>query len=418
MFRWCKDLFERCGEGKILPDKWATIKRVRSSARWKHSPEQLKHQLEMGGEELVPGQPDLETPGLVTCSGSNNKVVFSTPQGVVFHNNNGNRPTTTITTTMLRQQTKGITRIITLPGQGKLIPPQLIAALAPAHRRSTIAIPHRLAQPLFDTSTPKEYFLRSSHLQPSVVYVSLLIVELLQHRGITLEAKYILGHSLGELTALVLNGVLEKDAAVEIAHRRGLFMEAAVDREKQYGMYAYIFKEGGYDFIKEALKKWDSLGIANYNTTTQCVVSGEVKELAELTDYLKKEMKIKATKLDVILPFHNKKLSEAKDKFRELMKNYDVNTEKRLQVPIASNLDGQLAYTHGEAMEKFIEDFSTTVEFVKCLQTVIHTDDKVQFLNIGPNARVIQTMANKADKEGRIVNNKTLETLEDISLFE
>lgn len=315
---------------------------------------------------------------------------------------------------MIKRQLTGIKRVLTFPGQGQLIQRPLLQQLQPLQQQCQIPIPQHLQQHLFDPALSPEFFLKSSNLQPSVVYISLLLLELLHKQGITIECSYLMGHSLGELTALILNGVIPKEVGVHMAHARGEFMEDCVRKGVDYGMTAFLFKDSSeaMNVIKERVTQFASLDVANINGHNQCVVSGEFTELAELSKLLKKDIKAKGTKLDVKLPFHNKVLDESKHRFRELVyKQCDIDKGKQLEVPIVSNLTGEISHTHGEALENFIEDFTKPVQFVKALERV--TKEEVSFVNIGPNSKVIQGLVKRMDR-GQVLGNITVEGIEDV----
>jgi [acyl-carrier-protein] S-malonyltransferase len=308
---------------------------------------------------------------------------------------------------------KDVSRVITFPGQGKLINAELLQHLKPLHRESRIPIPESLAKALFDNNTPREFFLKTSNLQPAIVYVSLLIWQQLEHQGMSFEPSHVMGHSLGELTTLVINGVIPRESAVHVAHCRGKFMEDCI-KEDKYGMTAYLFKESSeaMTIIQDRVNRFPSLGIANINGHNQCVVSGQLDELAQLSSFLKKDIKAKGTKLDVKLPFHNELLNESKERFKELINTqFDIQGEKELLVPIVSNIDAQISRTHGEALGRFIEDFTKPVQFAKSLESLLEYE--VEFINVGPNANVIQGLVRRMDK-GTVKSNLTIESLEDI----
>ncbi|ODV74962.1 [acyl-carrier-protein] S-malonyltransferase [Cyberlindnera jadinii NRRL Y-1542] len=316
---------------------------------------------------------------------------------------------------MIRRQLSGIPRVITFPGQGQLIQPALLGQLEPFHNRSKISIPKVLRDRLFQ-GDPLEFLRSSANLQPSVVYTSLLILELIASNGKPLEGSYLMGHSLGELTCLIANGVIPSELGIHMAHSRGKFMEECCPDKNKYGMTAFIFKhaQGNLEIIKDRVSQYSSLAIANFNCDTQCVVSGELDELATLTKQLKSDIKAKGTKLQVQLPFHNEILADAKRRFRELISTQcDIDKDKKLELPIVSNLTGELSFTHGEALDNFLEDFTRPVLFSKGLQFMLDTD--VSFVNIGPNAKVIQALARKMDTKGNLASNINLETQQDLS---
>lgn len=314
---------------------------------------------------------------------------------------------------MIKRQLSGITRVLTLPGQGQLIQPALIQSLSAFQAKSGPELPSYLS-PLFN-GAERSWFHKSSNLQPAVVYTSLLILDLLKSEGVDLNVSYLMGHSLGELTTLVLNDVIPREAATYVAHKRGQFMEDCATDSSKYGMTAFLFKESpdAMSIIQSRVDEFNSLGVANINGIDQCVISGELKELEQLAKLLKRDIKAKGTKLEVQLPFHNDVLTEAKHKFRELVyTELDIDKARELTVPIISNLTGEISHTHGVALENFIDDFTKPVQFSKGLSLAMTND--VTFINVGPNARVIQGLVKRINT-GSVVGNFAVESEIDIA---
>src|SRR5690606_116959 len=73
---------------------------------------------------------------------------------------------------------------------------------------------------------PQEELTLTYNAQPALLTVSSMITERLIRAGV--RPDYTAGHSLGEYSALVASNVLEFPKAVEVVHKRGLFMNEAV----------------------------------------------------------------------------------------------------------------------------------------------------------------------------------------------
>ncbi len=90
--------------------------------------------------------------------------------------------------------------------------------------------------------------------------------------------RYLLGHSLGEFSALVASGLLSLEEGARLITVRGAAMARAA-AQREGSMVAVM---GGDDDAREALESLDDVWIANINGTGQIVVSGTREGLDDL----------------------------------------------------------------------------------------------------------------------------------------
>src|SRR5690606_32780412 len=119
------------------------------------------------------------------------------------------------------------------------------------------------------------------------------------------------GHSLGEYTALVAAGVISFIDAVQLVHKRGVYMQEAV-AAGQGGMIAVMGMEEAE--INAVIDNIDSgsMQVANFNAPGQIVVAGESAALADFTK-LASEKGGKLIPLNVSAPFHCSLMKPAAD---------------------------------------------------------------------------------------------------------
>ena len=120
---------------------------------------------------------------------------------------------------------------------------------------------------------PEKKLVRSKFLQPLLVAVSLGYLRHLTERGVNPDV--VLGHSLGEITALAAAGIVTPEEAVRIAARRGVLMEGAA-RKTAGAMLAVILED------RAKLLAWlaspaasHRVVLANDNAPNQVVLAGE-----------------------------------------------------------------------------------------------------------------------------------------------
>ncbi|MGB5362585.1 MAG: ACP S-malonyltransferase, partial [Aureibaculum sp.] len=144
--------------------------------------------------------------------------------------------------------------------------------------------------------------------QPAIFLHSVALAKTL---GKNFKPDMVAGHSLGEFSALVANGVLSFQEALQLVSKRALAMQKAC--EKQPSTMAAVI--GLEDQIVENICKSTS-GIvvaANYNCPGQLVISGEIDAINKACESLKE----KGAKMTVILPvggaFHSPLMEPARE---------------------------------------------------------------------------------------------------------
>ncbi len=145
--------------------------------------------------------------------------------------------------------------------------------------------------------------------QPAIVCVTLSRWSVLPHPA----AGAVLGHSLGEITALAAAGVLTEGDAIRLAARRGALMDEAGAVGDPGGMTALL--KGSVDEVA-ALAARHGLTVANDNAPGQVVVSGSLRRL-EALEADAPGAGLRAIRLAVSGAFHSPAMAPAREAFAE-----------------------------------------------------------------------------------------------------
>ena len=124
-------------------------------------------------------------------------------------------------------------------------------------------------------------------------------------------ADWTIGHSLGELTALVAAGSLDEHDAIRLAARRGQLMQEASDAHPGCGMLA---AKAGVDDVA-AIAEECGVAVGNHNAPNQVVLSGSAAGLDTARARLK-EVRIRSTRLNVAGAFHSPLMASAVEPLR------------------------------------------------------------------------------------------------------
>ena len=168
------------------------------------------------------------------------------------------------------------------------------------------------------------------------------------------------GHSVGEITAAVLAGVLsEQDALTFVATRGRAMAEAAAVTAT--GMSAVL--GGEPDAVVAHLAR---LGLtpANINGAGQIVAAGTLEQLAALAE--NKPEKTRVRPLQVAGAFHTAHMAPAVAALEALAPSLGIGDPT---LPYVSNADGQTVGTGAEIVRRLVAQVSNPVRWDLCMET-------------------------------------------------
>jgi [acyl-carrier-protein] S-malonyltransferase len=198
--------------------------------------------------------------------------------------------------------------------------------------------------------------------QPLVVATAVLAYEVLARTYELPDDMVVAGHSVGELAAAAVAGVLGADDAVALAAVRGREMAAACDLAPT-GMAAVM--GGEPDDVVAWLAEHD-LTAANMNGAGQIVAAGPVAGVdavvAEKPDFVRKVIRLK-----VAGAFHTDYMAPAQEKLREKAKDITVGDPTRT---LLSNADGKQVTSGAEMLERLVNQVTLSVRWDLCMNTM------------------------------------------------
>lgn len=152
---------------------------------------------------------------------------------------------------------------------------------------------------------------RTDIAQPAIVAASMAMVEVLRYLGI--EPEVVIGHSLGEYTALWCANAIEKPDVLRLVARRGAAMNAGAQLGGMLSVAAAA------SLVSEMMAEVSGyLQIANYNAPTQTVVSGDRAALDALGE-LCAISEIPTSMLEVSGAFHCALMKNAQETMSDVL---------------------------------------------------------------------------------------------------
>jgi [acyl-carrier-protein] S-malonyltransferase len=212
------------------------------------------------------------------------------------------------------------------------------------------------------TTATAEEITDTAVTQPLVVAATLLAHEEVSRRGV-LDGKetIVAGHSVGEIAAYAIAGVISADDAVKLAATRGAEMAKACALEPT-GMSAVL---GGDE--AEVLARLEALDLvpANRNAAGQIVAAGSVAALDKLAEDPPEKARVR--KLATAGAFHTHFMATAAEGYAAAAEGV---TTSEPTTTLLSNADGQAVASAADAMAKLVDQMTKPVRWDLCTETM------------------------------------------------
>lgn len=253
---------------------------------------------------------------------------------------------------------------------------------------------------------------KTEFTQPAILLVSSIALAVFKEKC-NIEPEFVLGHSLGEFSALVAAGAIDYLDAIELVNKRGTFMNEACSGGGA-GMMALL----GLDdekveaMCKEQREAGKKVWPANYNMDGQLVLAGLKADLESLVDTFKAAGAKRALVLDMSVASHCELLQSAVENLKPYLLEY-LNDEF---LDVVSNVSAEVYNTKDDAIELLS---SQLISPVKYKQSIKAHDSKVDLYIEFGNGAVLKGL-NKKSSEKPTLNvsdmktlNETIEVLND-----
>jgi [acyl-carrier-protein] S-malonyltransferase len=210
------------------------------------------------------------------------------------------------------------------------------------------------------TTASTEEITDTAIAQPLIVAATLLAHQELTRRDLLAGEEFIVaGHSVGEIAAYAIAGVLAADDAVALAATRGAEMAKACAAEPT-GMSAVL---GGDE--AEVLSRLEELDLfpANRNAPGQIVAAGPLGALEKLAEDPPAKARVRA--LGVAGAFHTKYMAPALDGYAAAAA---AVTTAEPTATLLSNRDGKPVASAAAAMDALVAQLTQPVRWDLCTE--------------------------------------------------
>ena len=279
-------------------------------------------------------------------------------------------------------------------------------AVREIYERASEAIAVDLASISFEG--PESELKKTVNTQPALLTASAASLALLRERDIVPYA--VAGHSLGEYSALLAAGSLSLEDAVRAVRERGRLMyEAGLETPGTMAAIVGLTEEEIEQILKEAADV-GLVQIANLNTPTQIVISGEVDAVRAAMDIAATSNARRVVELKVSGAFHSDLLTAASTGMESVLQGISI---ERPQCVFVANVTGGALEDPKDIRRRLVEQMVSPVRWVECTKALVNRKASL-FLEVGPG-NVLRGLFRKIDPEVRTMSAGTMSDIEKLS---
>ena len=224
--------------------------------------------------------------------------------------------------------------------------------------------------------------------QPAIFIHSVAAVKAVDALG----AQMVAGHSLGEFSALVANGVLSFEDGLKLVSARAQAMQEACDNNPS-SMAAILGLED--EKVEEICAEIDGIVVpANYNCPGQLVISGETSAVEKACEKMKAAGAKRALLLPVNGAFHSPLMQPAQEKLATAIEATKFN---KALIPVYQNITTTAVSNPDEIKKNLIAQLTGPVKWTQSIQNMI-ADGATSFIEVGPG-KTLQGLIKKINPE-------------------
>lgn len=248
----------------------------------------------------------------------------------------------------------------------------------------------RISDVMFEGS--EEDLKQTKITQPAIFLHSIMAFKSIENARPDMVA----GHSLGEFSALVANGVLSFEDGLKLVSLRAQAMQKACELNPSTMAAVLGLADEQVEEIcaRVQAESGEVVVPANYNCPGQLVISGSIRGVEIACEQLKAAGAKRALVLPVGGAFHSPLMEPARQELQQAIESTRFNTPN---CPVYQNVVAKGVIDKEEIKQNLIDQLTGAVKWTQCVQAMIG-DGATKFTEIGPG-KVLQGLIQKINKE-------------------
>ena len=274
------------------------------------------------------------------------------------------------------------------------------------------ALSQKLSKIMFEG--PPDALTMTENAQPALMAMSMAVLRVLEAEGgfrLEDKATLVMGHSLGEYSALAAAGTLGVAEAATLLRRRGAAMQRAVP-PGEGAMAALlgadlpqarsICADAAILRHEDGREEQQVVTAANDNGGGQVVISGQAPAVERAVALAKERGIRRAMVLPVSAPFHCALMQPAADEMRDALENADLRPPA---VPVIANVTAEREMDPDVIRQLLVEQVTGMVRWRECMlaATAIGIDT---FVELGAG-KVLSGLAKRVVPEAKTLSAAT-----------
>ena len=274
------------------------------------------------------------------------------------------------------------------------------------------ALNFRLSKIIFEG--PDESLKLTVNTQPAIMATSLAVIKVLEDelkKDISSFSEVVLGHSLGEYSALCSINSISISETAKILQLRGKAMQESVGgiETKMVAVIGLDIVDLETELRKFTLNKNEVCEIANDNCPGQIILSGTRNAVEEFSTILKKIGARSVIDLNVSAPFHCSLMNEASKIMKKVLEGTDL---KNLNTKFISNVNAKFENDTNKIKSLLIDQISSRVRWRESILLAENNGPKF-FVEVG-NGKVLSGMNKRISKN---ISSQNLTDMKSIGQF-
>ena len=233
--------------------------------------------------------------------------------------------------------------------------------------------------------------------QTNITQPAIFLHSIIAYRSIeNAKPDMVAGHSLGEFSALVVNGTLSFDDGLRLVSLRAQAMQKACEMNPSTMAAVLGLADEKVEEIcaKVQMESCEVVVPANYNCPGQLVISGSIKGVELACE----QLKAAGAKRGLVLPvggaFHSPLMEPARQELQQAIEQTRFNNPN---CPVYQNVVAKGIIEKDEIKQNLIDQLTGAVKWTQCVQAMVG-DGASQFTESGPG-KVLQGLVSKINKE-------------------